>query len=291
MKIIDGKKIAQVITEKLRADLALRQSPLRFHCILVGNDSASLLYIKRKQQYAEDLGIGFELHQLPSGATKEQVIDLINSLNNVPDGLIVQLPLPEHLQAHTNDILAHISPERDVDGLTAHNRDAALAGTSSFLPTPIAAVWMMLCAQDFDNLLSYLPVGHKKYNLPPVYKNKTAVVVSDGDIFAATLAELLTTHGLNTTVISSFDCAFLNEPLAADVIITALGQPQFLTGDMIKKGALVIDVGTSLVDGKTVGDVEWESVSAVAGAATPVPGGVGPVTVAMLYVNLLNISQ
>lgn len=291
MIIVDGKKVATKIKAATKAALAEFGEDLNFHCLLVGDDPASLLYIKRKQEYADEIGIKFNLHQLPSGASKAEVTNLMDKLNTTAHGYIVQLPLPEHLQDETDNILRCLDVSRDADGLTGDNRKNLLAGRGGFLPTPIAAVMVLLQSlYEASNLVDYLPFnGDQSKKLPPQFDGKSAVVISDGDVFAPTLVEVLNQAGLKAKAMSSFDCEF--EEINADIVITALGKPGFLVGDMIKSGATVIDVGTTLVDGKTVGDVDWESIQKKAGAATPVPGGVGPVTVAMLYANLLALAK
>lgn len=294
MTIIDGKKVADQITEAIKEELKVLKQKPQFHCLLVGSDPASLLYIKRKQEYAEAHDIDFHLHQLPSGATKDEVLNLVSSLNMVPNGFIVQLPLPEHLESDTNEILQAIDSTHDADGLTLKQREAVLSGEKGLIATPVAAVFALLNSLYSDiNLKDTLPFSDNYSGaiLSLQLVGKRAVVISDGDVFGDNLANLLTKAGLQTTVRDSASCVLGVETLTADVVITALGQPGFLTGDMLTRGAIVIDIGTTLVNGKTVGDVDWESVQDVAGAATPVPGGVGPVTVAMLYANLLALAK
>lgn len=294
MTIIDGRKVADQITEAIKKELKDLEEKPQFHCLLVGDDPASLLYIKRKQEYAEAHGIGFQLHQLSSGASKAEVLDMIKALNTTPNGFIVQLPLPEHLTDDTNEILQAIDPEHDADGLTAVQRQRVMQEQWGLIATPVAAVFALLNSLYSDiNLEDTLPFS-KNYTgvkLSQQLVGKRGVVISDGDVFGDNLAQLLTKAGLKTTVRSSVSCVLGVETLTADVVITALGQPRFLTGDMINKGTVIIDIGTTLVNGKTVGDVDWDSIQNVAAAATPVPGGVGPVTVAMLYANLLALSK
>ena len=294
MNIIDGRQVAERITVALQSELAKRDSMPTLHCLLVGEDPASLLYLKRKEEYAERLGVGFVLHQLPSGASREEVSDMVLSLNATPDAFIVQLPLPAHLHDDTDDIIQSIDPSRDADGLTLVQRQRVSDGQKGIVATPVAAVIALLNSIAEEGELEENLPFHYNYNgvsLAAVYKGKRAMVLSDGDVFGDNIATLLTQAGMVATVRSSVSCALEAEALAANVVVTALGQPGFLQGDMITKGTIVIDVGTTLVGGKTLGDVDWASIQNVAAAATPVPGGVGPVTVAMLYANLLSLTK
>lgn len=294
MNIIDGKKVAERITAVLKEEVAQRESAPTLHCLLVGQDPASLLYLRRKEEYAARLGVGFMLHQLPSGASKEEVSDMVQSLNSTPDAFIVQLPLPDHLRDETDYIIQLINPTRDADGLTVVQRQRVVEGQKGILATPVAAVFALLNSiADASELEKNLPIhdNYQRVKLASSYKGKRAIVLSDGDVFGDNIATLLTQAGMVATVRSSVSCALEAEALAANVVVTALGQPGFLQGDMITKGTIVIDVGTTLVGGKTVGDVDWASIQNVAAAATPVPGGVGPVTVAMLYANLLALTK
>lgn len=294
MNIIDGRQVSERITVALQAELTKRDSMPTLHCLLVGDDPASLLYLKRKEEYAERLGVGFVLHRLPSGASKKEVSDMVSRLNTTPDAFIVQLPLPDHLRVETDYIVQLIDPLRDADGLTFVQRQLVLDGQKGIVATPVAAVIALLNSIAGEGELEKNLPFHNKYNgvsLAAEYKGKRAMVLSDGDVFGDNIATLLTQAGMLATVRSSVSCALEAEALAANVVVTALGQPGFLQGDMITKGTIVIDVGTTLVGGKTVGDVDWESIQNVAAAATPVPGGVGPVTVAMLYANLLALTK
>lgn len=296
MRIIDGKNIAAHIEEQIRETIRERSSKLSLASLFVGDAADSALYTKRKAEAAERLGVFFSVERLEANVSAAEVEAKIKELNARPglDGYIMQLPLPDHLRSETDRLLNLIDPTRDVDGLTETNRQRLLDHEdNAFLPTPIAAVVTILGSlydipveEQLQFVVDKIPVV-----VPLSLQGQTATIVSDGDVFGTTLKTLLTEGGM-TAAVERSDSPTLHETLQkSSLVITAVGKPDFLKGNMIAKDAIVIDVGTTLVDGKTKGDADWESIGQVASAATPVPGGVGPVTVAMLYANLLYIKS
>ncbi|PJE75572.1 hypothetical protein COV04_04050 [Candidatus Uhrbacteria bacterium CG10_big_fil_rev_8_21_14_0_10_48_11] len=294
MNSIDGKKIASGIDAEITRQLTTLERSLSFHCLLVGDDPASHLYVRRKEKMAQDLGISFTLHHLAAEATVEIITEKTRELNLLPDGYIIQLPLPTKLREKTNDLLQQIDPARDVDGLTKINRERFLNDTpGSFLPTPVAAVMALVYSLSGDDGYRYLPFYHQG-SIGKVNEDlfgKQAIVISDGDVFGPTLRVALARAGMQVEVVRSDDATLVKKTERADLLVSAVGKPGSITGNMLKRGVVGIDVGTTLVNGRTKGDFDWESVSAIASAATPVPGGVGPVTVAMLYANLLYLAK
>jgi len=291
MIIIDGKKIAEQILVRIKTEIKAKDLRLNFHCLLVGDDPASRLYISRKEETALKLGVSFTLHHLPANSSPEEVKSKIYELNKLDDGYIIQLPLPEELKEFTDELLNLIDPKKDADGLTKINREKFLNGNpDAFLPTPIAAVAMLLASLVSDNeIIFYLPFVSSRLDLvlPTNLRGGKGVIVSDGDVFGQTLKSFLVKLGMSVEITRSDSKELATRLLGANLVISAIGRPDIVTGDMVSDGVTIIDVGTTLVDGKTKGDVNWESIVNKASSATPVPGGVGPVTVAMLYANLL----
>lgn len=292
MTIIDGRAIAQKIEELIKAELLKRGVRLSLASLFVGEAADSALYTKRKAEAAERLGVKFSVERLPNDATVEMVEEKIHELNERAglDGYIVQLPLPMNLRSHTDRLINLINPSRDIDGLTEANRQRLFERAGgAFLPTPVGAVMTILASlypeMRWEEQLQF-KTGKLPQLVPKQLEGEQATIISDGDVFGPTLKFMLEDGGMQAVVERS-GSSLLREALSkSKLVVTAVGKPRFLTGDMIADGAIVIDVGTTLVNGKTVGDVDWGSVSKKARAATPVPGGVGPVTVAMLFANL-----
>lgn len=275
MKIIDGRKIKDEILEEIKKGvLDLPFQP--FFCdILVGNDPASLQYVRMKAKIAESVGIKFRTAEFPESITTEELIEEIENLNNVPYmcGIIVQLPLPENSSLDKNKILNAISPALDVDCLGEYNNERFYNNTGNVsYPTALACIKLL----DSINL-----------NL----KDKNIVVLGQGKLVGLPVTHLLRSRGLNVTIINSKteDTDLILKD--SDIIISAIGHGKFITGDMIKEGVVIIDAGTSEENGSVVGDVDFDSVKDKVSFITPTPGGVGPVTVAMLLENVFNVAK
>lgn len=295
MKIIDGRIIAERIEAKLTEELAAQKLPLSVASLFVGEATDSALYTKRKAEAAARLGITFIVERLASTAGLadiESTIDRLNTRADV-DGYIIQLPLPEPLRPQTDRLLNLMDPARDVDGLTTANREQLLAHTpKAFLPTPIGAVLMALAScfpeTRYEEQLQFL-TGRLPQLVPASLQGKTAVIVSDGDIFAQTLQAVLSESGVNTMIVRSDDPELSVTLNRAKLVITAVGKPHLITSAMIADNAIVIDVGTTLVNGKTLGDINPHGLATRNIMLTPVPGGIGPITVAMLFANALTL--
>ena len=271
--IIDGKKIAQ----QLRADWKLRADRLNalgiapgLAVVMVGDDPASQVYVRNKIRACHETGIRSDEHLLPGDSTLTAVLALIDQLNADPavHGILVQLPLPPHLT--TSAVIERISPEKDADGLHPSNLGSLLSGHPRFLPCTPAGIMEMLKTTGLD------------------LRGKEAVVVGRSNIVGKPVALLLLQAGATVTLCHSQTKDLAHHTRRADVLVCAVGKPHSIGGEMVKSGAAVIDVGINRsLDGKLVGDVDYGAALQRAGWITPVPGGVGPMTIAMLLGNTL----
>lgn len=266
-KIIDGKAIAQ----EIRADLAKRVAELTaqgktpgLHVVLVGDNPASKVYVRNKQRACEEVGIKSTVHRLAEDTTREQLLGLIEQLNadSKVHGILVQLPLPAHLDEE--EVINAISPEKDVDGFHPSNVGKLYIGTKGLIPCTPAGVLELV----------------KRTGVPIAGQN--VVIIGRSNIVGKPAAALFLRENATVTICHSRTKDVAAEARRADILIAAVGRPQLVKKDWVKPGAVVIDVGINRVDGGIVGDVDFEEVKEVAGAITPVPGGVGPMTIAML---------
>jgi len=273
MQIIDGRKLSKEILAKVKNEVALLPFVPVFCDVLVGEDPSSLQYVKMKAKTAESVGIKFQNANFPTSITTEQLIKEINILNKVKNmcGIILQLPLPAHI--NRQEVLDAIDPSLDVDCLStiASGEFYKGEGTLKF-PTALA------CMAVLDSL---------NLNL----SEKNIVMMGQGMLVGKPVTAILKFINLSPFIITSETLNKNDIIKKADIIISAIGKGKYLTGDMIKKGAIVIDAGTSEYEGGIVGDVDLESVKNVASYVSPVPGGVGPVTVAMLLNNVLKVAK
>ncbi|MTI94885.1 MAG: bifunctional methylenetetrahydrofolate dehydrogenase/methenyltetrahydrofolate cyclohydrolase FolD [Firmicutes bacterium] len=272
-KIIDGKQVAKLLrkdmTEKVAKLKAEKNIVPGLAVVLVGDDPASATYVRMKAKACSQVGLYSEVHRLDADVSEQTVLDLVEKLNadDKIHGILVQLPLPKHIDELK--VLETINPAKDVDGFHPINAGRMLVGEDSLLPcTPYGI--MELLAQEGVNL-----------------KGKNAVVVGRSNIVGKPIALLLLREHATVTICHSRTADLAAHTKNADVLIVAVGRPEFVTGDMIKPGAVVIDVGVNRVDDKLVGDVEYETALNVAGSITPVPGGVGPMTITMLLHNTI----
>ncbi|SEB10738.1 methylenetetrahydrofolate dehydrogenase (NADP+) / methenyltetrahydrofolate cyclohydrolase [Thiothrix caldifontis] len=278
-QIIDGKKIAaEVRTEvKQGVEARLQQGKRRpgLAVILIGSDPASQVYVSHKRKACDEVGIMSRSYDLPPQTTQHELVELINELNHDPliDGILVQLPLPIHLDASL--IIEQISPSKDVDG---------------FHPTNVGRLTLRI-----PSLRPCTPYGVMRLldSTGEVYKGRHAVIVGASNIVGRPMALELLLAGATVTVTHRFSGSMTPELVRqADIVVAAAGKPGLVKGDWIKSGATVIDVGINrLENGKLAGDVEFESAAEHAAWITPVPGGVGPMTVAMLMKNTLEACE
>ncbi len=279
--IIDGKAFANDLVSKLAIKVKLLESKHQFKpglaVVLVGNNPASEVYVKNKIRQTENSGMISIEHRLPESTSQPDLLSLIKDLNsdNSIDGILVQLPLPK--QIDENSVINAISAEKDVDGFNVINAGLLATGGNGLIPcTPLGC---LLLLQDNLNDLT----------------GKNAVIIGRSNIVGKPMAQLLTQSHCTVTIAHSKTVDLENVCKNADIIVAAVGRPQFVPGKWIKKGAIVIDVGINRLPpvdgrngkGKLVGDVDFESASKNASAITPVPGGVGPMTIACLLKNTL----
>ena len=272
-QIIDGKALAASI----RADLAKRTTVLTekghrpgLAVVIVGDDPASQVYVRNKIRACADTGIESIEYRLAKDTREEELLKLIGELNNDKrvDGILVQLPLPE--QIAPEKVIAAIAPEKDVDGFHVMNAGKLLTGTGGFMPCTPYGVMKMIESVGYD------------------LTGKEAVVVGRSNIVGKPQALMLLAKNATVTVAHSRTADLADVTRRADVLIAAVGRAKMITGDMVKPGALVIDVGMNRNEnGKLCGDVDTASVMGIAGWVSPVPGGVGPMTIAMLMTNTM----
>lgn len=278
VKIIDGKILAQKTLDRVKRETAsLHKKFGRVPClaiISVGEDAASKIYLRKKREACAFCGVRHLLVELPVGTTQKQLLETVRKMNAAPgvNGLIVQMPLPLGLNA--NEAVAAVSPEKDVDGFTPENVGRLFAGDSgAFVPATAKGVMVL--------------VGESGVEL----EGANAVVVGKGLITGKPIALLLANANATVTMCDKFTKGLAGFTKKADVLVSATGVAGLIKKSFVKKGAIVIDVGiTRLPDGKIVGDVAFDEVSKALGGKgvlTPVPGGVGPMTVAMLVENTL----
>ena len=276
-KIIDGKALSAAV----RAEVAERVKSLREHgiqpglaVVLVGEDAASQVYVRNKAAACEKAGLHSRVIRLGQDTTEAELLDIIRQLNedDAIHGILVQLPLPGHM--NTAKVIETISAEKDVDGFHISNAGLLMTGKPLFRPCTPYGVMRMLESE----------------NVP--IRGAEAVVVGASNIVGKPMALLLLAAGATVTLCNSKTRDLGAQTRRADILIVTTGRPGMVDGDMIKPGAVVIDVGINrLPDGRLVGDVEFESARNVAGAITPVPGGVGPMTIAMLLVNTIEAAE
>lgn len=277
-QLILGKPVAQAVRDDVREQISLRieKNQMRpgLAVVLVGKDAASQVYVKHKRKACDEVGINSFAHDLSSESTQEEILSLIKQLNHDESvhGILVQLPLPAHLDAP--EILDAIVPEKDVDGFHPYNIGRLAQRRPSIRSCTPHGVMVML----------------EHYGIDP--KRKHAVIVGASNIVGRPMALELLLAGATITVCHKFTQDLSEHVKQADIVVVAVGIPNLIKGDWIKSGATVIDVGINrLANGKLVGDVEFAVAEKRAGAITPVPGGVGPMTVAMLMQNTLKAAE
>lgn len=277
MKILDGKKTAQAISNRLKEEISKyltqgKRAP-KIDIILVGDDYASKMYVDMKSKKALDLGIQVNVHTYPKDISQEQVENEIKKLNedsNI-DGIMVQLPLPNHIQE--NEILELISPNKDVDGLTSTNLGKLFKNDSSAIAPATA-----------KGVLELL----KEYGIQ--IEGKRAVVIGRGDISGLPIAAMLQNENATVTICHSRTQNLKERCKEADILVSSIGRAEYIDSEYVKNGSIVIDIGTNRNEqGKLVGDIDFNSVKDLAQYITPVPGGIGPMTIVCLFDNLIEV--
>ncbi|RMG33931.1 MAG: bifunctional methylenetetrahydrofolate dehydrogenase/methenyltetrahydrofolate cyclohydrolase FolD [Methanobacteriota archaeon] len=266
-KIIDGKSIAKHVLDELKAEIATFPRQPNLTAILVGDDPASQIYVNMKQKRASEIGIRTNVIRLPKDTTQDRLHDVIQELNlaSEVDGILLQLPLPQHLDA--NLAISLINPEKDVDGLNYINSGKLHMGLRGFNPcTPLGVIELLERSQ---------------VNI----EGSDAVVVGRSNLVGKPLARLLEQKNATVTLCHSKTKNLKHYTRFADIVVSAVGKPNTITADMVKDGCVVIDVGITRTPSGLKGDVDFDMVVLKASKITPVPGGVGPMTIAMLMKN------
>lgn len=276
-KILLGKEVSKRIKDEVREEAAqLKEQGINpgLAVIIVGDDPASRVYVNNKKKACEYCGIYSEEYTLPKESTQEDLLDVIETLNDRDDisGILCQLPLPEHIDEQA--VINAINPKKDVDAFHPVNVGKIMTGDYDFVPCTPAGVMELI----------------KESGIDP--KGKECVVVGRSNIVGKPMAMLLLHQNGTVTICHSKTADLAEKTQNADILVAAVGIPEFIKGDMIKEGAVVIDVGINRIEPKKlVGDVEFESAEKVASAITPVPGGVGPMTIAMLMKNTIKAAK
>ena len=269
---IDGKAIAQKVRAQVAKDVDAFGGRVCLATILVGEDPASHIYVGWKHKAAEEAGIATRDHRLPESTPESEVLELLAELNadDAVDGILVQLPLPEHMDEAR--VIRAIDPEKDVDGLHPLNSGRLFLGEPLHVPATPSGVMVMLAEHAIE------------------LEGKEAVVIGRSELAGKPMAMLLLAENATVTICHSRTADLAAHARRADVLVAAVGRPGIVTSDMVKPGAAVVDIGVNRTENGIVGDVD-PAVSEVAGYLTPVPGGVGPMTIAMLLRNTLTAAQ
>ena len=272
-KIIDGKKISEKIVNGIRSKVKnLKQKP-GLALVLIGNNPASEIYVNFKEKACKEAGFYCERFDIESDISNLDLLNLLNNLNRKPNlhGILVQLPLPKQIDEHL--IISSILPHKDVDGFTPLNLGNLVSENTILAPATARAI-MCLIASTGINI-----------------EGKNAVIVGRSKIVGKPTAMMLLEKNATVTICHSKTKNLAEHTRKAEILVAAAGKPKLITKDMVKEGAVVIDVGINRVYGKLVGDVDFENVKEVAGYITPVPRGVGPMTIAMLMDNTLKAME
>lgn len=272
--IIDGKAISAAVKEQVRDEIARDKLTVGLAVVIVGDDPASRVYVNNKKKACEFCGIKSYEYALPADTTQNELLKLIDTLNadkNV-NGILVQLPLPKHLDEKA--VIERISPNKDVDAFHESNVGRIMIGNYSFLPCTPAGCMELIHSTGVE------------------VAGKECVVIGRSNIVGKPMAMLLLHENGTVTICHSKTHDLAEVCRRADILVAAVGRPNFVTADMVKPGAVVIDVGINRLDnGKLCGDVKFDEVSEIAGWITPVPGGVGPMTIAMLMRNTVTAAR
>ncbi len=272
MKLLEGKTLAERIIDQIKQEIKTAGLTPGLAVILVGEDPASKLYVRNKEKACNKVGIYFHKYIFPADCPEKHVFETIKFLNQDEDvqGIIVQLPLPP--QFNSEKVVNAILPSKDIDGFHQDNLKKLFSGQPAIISPTVQAVLTLLESTRKD------------------FKRRKTIILANSEIFSRPLKYLLDQKGLKTEVVFSKEKDWPNQLGSADLLVIALGQPRIIKSQMLKRGATVIDVGTTYLQGKLVGDVDLEEVKDQVDLITPVPGGVGPLTVAYLLKNLINLA-
>ncbi|MCQ2609725.1 MAG: bifunctional 5,10-methylenetetrahydrofolate dehydrogenase/5,10-methenyltetrahydrofolate cyclohydrolase [Lachnospiraceae bacterium] len=268
-KLIDGKKISKEILRECKEKIDTLKLDISLHTVRVGDNPATIMYMQSQQKKCEEVGVKYVAHILPRSASEKEVIDLIHSLNedSSVDGIFIQIPLPKTIDIH--HIINEINPQKDVDGFNIENTGSLVTGLDGMLPCTARGIIELIKRSDIT------------------LDGKHVVVVGRSNIVGKPVALLCLKEDATVTICHTHTKNLKDICKAADILIVAIRDPEFIDDEYIKDGVIVIDVGTHKIDGRVCGDVDFEKVKNHCEYITPVPGGVGPMTVAMLLKNLL----
>ena len=273
MMIIDGKKEAAILREEIKKEILLLKEKTKkapgLSVILIGDYAPSQIYVKNKEKNSKEVGINSEVIKYPKDITEQEVLNKIKELNNNPEvsGILVQLPLPKHI--NKEKIINAIHPKKDVDGFNPINVGNLASGYDAIIPcTPLGCLYLI---KKIEKNLS----------------GKHAVIIGRSNLNGKPMAQLLLRENCTVTIVHSKTKDLKAECQKADILVAAVGKANLVKGDWVKKDSIIIDVGINKVEEKIVGDVDFESVKEKVKAITPVPGGVGPMTIACLLKNTL----
>lgn len=269
MYIIDGKEVSKTIKNKVKEEIMVNNYKPCLLVIMVGNNPASLVYISSKEKACNKAGIEARTIMLPENTSQKELIDVIEKANNdkTVHAILVQLPLPNHMD--TKEVIDTIKPEKDVDGLTSTNQGKLVLGNASIIPCTPKGILSLFDAYNID------------------LTGKNAVVIGRSSLVGKPTALVMLQRNATVTMAHSKTKNLKEICLNSDIIVCAVGKPKLITADMVKEGAIVIDVGINRVYDTIVGDVDYYNVSKLASRITPVPGGVGPMTIASLLENVV----
>ncbi len=278
MQILDGKKLSQKIKSQIKEQTKELKEKYNIvpglAVILVGDDPASLTYVKMKEKACKEVGFYSIVHHMPESISQEEIEETIKMMNQNPniDGILVQLPLPSHID--TTKILELIDPAKDVDGFHPYNFGRLMQGLDTFAPcTPLGVMELL-----------------KEYSIDP--KGLDVCVVGASNIVGKPMAALLLNANATVDICHIYTKDLQSHTKKADMVVVGVGKPNLITADMVKEGVILIDIGINrLPDGKLVGDADFEAISQKASYITPVPGGVGPMTIAMLLANTIKAAR
>ncbi|MDR3347831.1 MAG: bifunctional methylenetetrahydrofolate dehydrogenase/methenyltetrahydrofolate cyclohydrolase FolD [Helicobacteraceae bacterium] len=277
MQLLDGKTLSSQIKAQLAEETkrlkTQKQIVPGLAVILIGSDPASELYVQMKAKACEEVGVYSVVHKMPQSVNLADIIDTIKMINKNPflDGLLVQLPLPPQINASA--LIEQIAVEKDVDGFHPHNFGRLFAGMETFAPCTPLGVMRLLEAYGIDT------------------RSKNAVVVGASSIVGKPMAALLLNAGATVDVCHILTADLAEHTKRADLLFVGVGKAGLITEDMVKQGAVVVDIGTNRIDGKLKGDVDFDRVAPKCSYITPVPGGVGPMTIAMLLSNTIKAAN
>ncbi len=274
-KVIDGDEISSRVRDEVAEEVERMDRTPKLVAVLMSDDPASETYVRMKRQAADEVGIDSETVHIDPDASEDELLSTVEELNDdeTVDGILVQLPLPDHVDEER--AIEAVTPEKDVDGFHPFNKGLLLEGRPRFVPATPKGVVRMLREHGVD------------------LEGQNVVIVGRSDIVGKPLAVLLLSRDVNATptVCHSRTENLEEHTRKADIVVAAVGVPEFVTADMVSEGVIVVDVGINRVDGELVGDVAYDEVSEKAAAITPVPGGVGPMTVASLLENTVEAAR